>query len=518
MQIRTGLHKDFTRLVLETPEPVPYKFAFPAADEIVITVTGAVQPDRKAPPATGIIRAIKVNANARGSRLVIKTKARADIQRQFTILPRGGKGARIVIDLAAAPIQPSAEPAAAAPRIDLPAPHTTITGDSIPAPAPLPRQAAATPKPRSRPTEPFEVAGAGQLSMLFDRATPAEQSAPLELAQAGGISVGDWLRQEGGNPNVRALPPAPRSTTDQPPAPSAYPAQPVYRAPMTNRTPNAVPARGSAAYPAASGRPPQYRAPANQAPAYQPYGAYPTEGRRPAAPTHPSHPGYGRPPASGATAPAYQQQSPRQQSPRQQAPQRQAGTSAGTAQDTSPAARYASQKQTIAVDTQAADGPLPFYAGFGLGFSYFDYESENRNTTVEEDVIVWKLNAGYRFNDVLAAELSYGKVGGVDETYPNSQSSESLFYAFSASTLFYLPLNPRIRPFGRLGLSLWHEDGDESAGVTPRTEDSGVGMVMGLGLDYRLTPNFDVRGEWELNLLTDDLITNNITASVLYRF
>lgn len=499
LEVRTGLHKDFTRLVLETPTPVPYKFAFPAADEIVITVTGAIQPDRAAPPAQGIIKNIAVTAGDHGSRLTIKTRARADIRRQFTILPKDGKGARIVIDIAATgrDAEPAKQPAPKKDPVALPPPHTSITGTAapdltaphhnqvIPRPAPLPKQAhsrASAPAPvpaKERPTEPFEVAAAGGAVMLFDSAPAHEIDRPVEIAQAGGVSINDWLRREEANPNVRSQAHAPIRPAASPPAPPAYPAVPVYRAPAA--TP--VPARGASAYHA--------------------YGTYPAA---PAPQTHPAHPGYRRPTAaSPAAAPV-------------QAPVRRHAAAPQPPADNSPAARYARQKHETPVETQTIDQPRRFYAGFGLGFSAFAYESDANNTILDEDLLVWKLNGGYRFNHFLAAEIAYGKVGGLDETYPNGNSSESQFRAFSVSSLLYLPMHPRIVPFGRLGLSLWHEDGDESAGVTPRSEESGVGMVLGLGIDYRLNRNFDLRGEWELNLLTDDIYANNFSLSVLYNF
>ena len=108
LEVRTGLHKDFTRLVLESARPVPYKFSFPKADEMVITVTGAeLSPAAERPRARGIIRAIEISPDDHGSRLVIRTRAPADIRRQFTLLPKAGQGARIVIDLAAADAAPT---------------------------------------------------------------------------------------------------------------------------------------------------------------------------------------------------------------------------------------------------------------------------------------------------------------------------------------------------------------------------------------------------------------------------
>ena len=57
-EVRTGLHKDFTRLVLETAVPVPYKFAFPAADEIVVTLTGPAKTADLPAKGRGIIEAM----------------------------------------------------------------------------------------------------------------------------------------------------------------------------------------------------------------------------------------------------------------------------------------------------------------------------------------------------------------------------------------------------------------------------------------------------------------------------
>lgn len=475
LEVRTGLHKDFTRLVLETRAPVPYKFAFPGTDEIVVTVTGAAlsnAADR--PAAQGIIRAIEIERDPRGSRLIIKTRRPADIRRQFTLLPKNGQGARIVIDLAAA--APSAASVPARPHILLPAPHTTII---VP-----PRRARPEPHARAlparhktpRPTQPFEVAAADGGAMLFDSgpaealAQPLElarqpldrqELAPQELAQAGGLSVNDWLMREGGNPNMRPIPPAPApASAVNPPAPPAYPATPVYQAPV----------------------PAAYSAP-------------------PAAPTHPSHPGYRAP--TPQPAPAWAP-------PRGQA-------AAPPGGDSDPAARYASQKQSVPVEDQRSVHPQRFYAGIGLGLGVFEYESDNANTTLNEKPFAWKIFGGYRPNDVLAFEASIGKVGAFDEGFASGASAESQFHAFTTSALLSLPLNTALKPFVRAGFSLWWEDADNSASVV-RQEETGTGVVLGLGADYRFSDRMALRGEWELYILSDTAYSNLFSASVMYNF
>ncbi len=474
LEVRTGLHKGFTRLVLETRTPVPYKFAFPGTDEIVVMVTGAALSDAAGTPqAQGIIRAIEISRDPRGSRLIIKTRRPADIRRQFTLLPKDGQGARIVIDLAAAP-SPASAPAR--PRILLPAPHTTITVTPT-STGPEPHAEALPARRKTpRPTQPFEVAAAGGGEMLFDGgpaealARPVELSrqpldrqepAPQELAQAGGLSVNDWLVREGGNPNVRPIPPAPApASAVNPPAPPAYPATPVYRAPI----------------------PAAYSTPS-------------------AAQTNPSHPGYRTPTPRPA---------PTWAPPRGQA-------AAPPGGDSDPAARYASQKQFTPAEDQTIGRPQRFYAGVGLGLGVFDYESDNANTTLNEKPFAWKVFGGYRPNDVLAFEASIGKVGAFDEHFANGTTEESQFHAFTTSALLSLPLNTPLKPFVRAGVSLWWEDADSAATANPQ-EETGAGAVLGLGADYRFSDRLTLRGEWELYILSDTAYSNVFAASVLYHF
>ncbi|MEQ8228868.1 MAG: outer membrane beta-barrel protein [Rhodospirillales bacterium] len=493
LEVRTGLHKDFTRLVLETPTPVPYKFAFPAADEIVITVAGAIQPDRAAPPAQGIIKNIAVTAGDQGSRLTIKTRTRADIRRQFTILPKDGKGARIVIDIAATGrgADPAKKPAPKKDPVALPPPHTSITGTAapdltaphrnqvIPRPAPLPKQAhnrASAPAPipaKVRPTEPFEVAAAGGAVMLFDSAPAHEIDRPVEIAQAGGISINDWLRREEINPNVRSQAPAPTRPAASPPAPPAYPAVPVYRTPAA--TP--VPARGASAYPA--------------------YGTYPAA---PVTQTHPAHPGYRRPTAA-APAPA----TVRRQAAAPQPPA-----------DNSPAARYARQKHETPVETQTIDQPRRFYAGFGLGPSWVEYESNLNNTTLDGSSAAWSIMGGYRLTRNLALEIGLGNIGTVEETTPSGTTTSSDYYAFTLNGLVSLPLNQNWSPFAKAGLNVWRESADSDS--SSLREDSGAGLNFGLGADFHLSDRFALRGEWAFYFFTDEIYANTFTASVLYNF
>ena len=498
-EVRTGLHKDFTRLVLETAIPVPYKFAFPAADEIVVTLTGPAKTADLPAKGRGIIKAMALEPAPRGSRLVIKTRDIADIRRQFTILPKDGHGARIVIDLAAAdtpprppvkPAKPSVEPTTR-PALDLPAPHTDIIGGLKTAPDPV--KSAKTGK---RPTRDFEVAASNGASMLFDGGTAADRARPVELAQSG-LSINDWLMREGVNPNVRTVPPgAPPPSTVNPPEPRPHSAQNTQdRIPG----PAPLPTRGQ----------PATAEPASAPPAYRPYRAAPAP-----AVINPTDPRYARPAAqSTRQAPAW------------------APPADDRARQETPADRYARQQQEQR-DRTASDQPTlavigeqdreyfqqrKFYAGFGLGMGMFDYESDYRNTTLDEDLFHWKIVGGYRPTEFAAVEMSLGKIGGFDETFGNGNSAESQFYGLSVSGILGMPLGNDWLPFARIGMTYWWESADNSASIT-RNEETGTGAILGLGADYRFSDRISLRGEWELYILSDSAYNNVFSASVLYNF
>ncbi|MEP2543576.1 MAG: porin family protein, partial [Alphaproteobacteria bacterium] len=169
------------------------------------------------------------------------------------------------------------------------------------------------------------------------------------------------------------------------------------------------------------------------------------------------------------------------------------------------------------VEDQTSARPQRFYAGIGLGLGAFEYESDNPNTTLNEKPFAWKIFGGYRPNDVLALEASIGRVGAFDEGFASGASAESQFHAVTASALMSLPLNAAVKPFARAGVSLWWEDADESAGAV-RQEETGTGIVLGLGADYRFSDRMALRGEWELYILSDTAYANVFSANVLYNF
>lgn len=166
---------------------------------------------------------------------------------------------------------------------------------------------------------------------------------------------------------------------------------------------------------------------------------------------------------------------------------------------------------------QAAD--TGFYIGGSFGKSKVsDFSSSDLNTelaslgvtatsTTEDGDSGLKVFAGYRIMKYLAVEGAYANLGEVSArvitTAPvaGTANIELENTAITLSALGILPLNDKFSLFGRLGLNVWNVDvsasGTGSGGATYSDSDDGTGVVYGLGAAYNLTPNLNLRVEWE---------------------
>ena len=73
--------------------------------------------------------------------------------------------------------------------------------------------------------------------------------------------------------------------------------------------------------------------------------------------------------------------------------------------------------------------------------------------------------------------------------------------AWSLSALGILPLNDQFSLFARLGLNVWNVDvsasGTGSGATAYSDSEDGSDVVYGLGAAYHITPNLNLRAEWE---------------------
>lgn len=166
---------------------------------------------------------------------------------------------------------------------------------------------------------------------------------------------------------------------------------------------------------------------------------------------------------------------------------------------------------------QAAD--TGFYIGGSFGKSKVsDFSSSDLNTelasmgitatsTTDDEDSGWKVFTGYRIMKYLAVEAAYANLGEVSAdvvtTAPVAGTANVQLEntAITLSALGILPLNDKFSLFARLGLNVWDTEvsasGSGSGGGTYSDSEDGTGVVYGLGAAFHLTPNLNLRAEWE---------------------
>jgi OmpA-OmpF porin, OOP family len=113
----------------------------------------------------------------------------------------------------------------------------------------------------------------------------------------------------------------------------------------------------------------------------------------------------------------------------------------------------------------------------------------------------WKMFAGYRMNRVLAFEASFIDFGkrsltatsGAESTTVTARAS-----AFSADAVVMIPLG-WLEVFGKAGIAKVKAQSTDTtlAGTTFKLGKNDNEAHYGLGLNYRFSSEWDVRGEWE---------------------
>lgn len=166
---------------------------------------------------------------------------------------------------------------------------------------------------------------------------------------------------------------------------------------------------------------------------------------------------------------------------------------------------------------QAAD--TEFYVGGSFGqskaadFNGSDVDAAlsslgiTAHTTTDDTDTGWKAFAGYRIMKYLAVEGAYTNLGEITAktiaTAPVAGTANTKIEneAWTISAVGILPLNDKFSLFARLGLNVWNMDvsasGTGSGTTSVSSKDNGTNAVYGVGAGYSLTPNLNLRAEWE---------------------
>ncbi len=113
----------------------------------------------------------------------------------------------------------------------------------------------------------------------------------------------------------------------------------------------------------------------------------------------------------------------------------------------------------------------------------------------------WKMFAGYRFNRFLGFEgsfIDYDKATLTATSGPESTTVTARATALSAAAVGIIPLGP-LEVFGKVGIAKVKAQSREASlsGTTFKLGKNDNEAHYGLGLNYRLTSEWDVRAEFE---------------------
>lgn len=135
---------------------------------------------------------------------------------------------------------------------------------------------------------------------------------------------------------------------------------------------------------------------------------------------------------------------------------------------------------------QAAPAEHPIYVGAGIGYSHIGLDA-TPGADVSSNGTGFNFYTGYKFNETFAAELGYAQLGDIKvQTAAGEVASRNTLW--SVSGLAYAPVAKDLNVFGRVGLG--------ESRVKLLSEDvHKTSLVLGVGGEYKLSPNYALRAE-----------------------
>lgn len=125
------------------------------------------------------------------------------------------------------------------------------------------------------------------------------------------------------------------------------------------------------------------------------------------------------------------------------------------------------------------------------------------------DKVAGKIYGGYSLTPNFAVEANLVDLGRVDGATGRVEG-----YGGSVDAVGLLPLSTQLSLLGRVGAGYMRMD-------SPIGRDSGAALKLGAGLQYSLSPNVALRGEWEryrIDVYGSKPNVDQYTLGVNYRF
>ncbi len=149
-----------------------------------------------------------------------------------------------------------------------------------------------------------------------------------------------------------------------------------------------------------------------------------------------------------------------------------------------------------ALSAQAADKGV--YAGAGVGQSFVDEQAYDDEDTA------FSVFGGYQFNRYFGLEAGYADFGKIEPQGAGRALEADSAYLTAVGTL---PITEKFSAYAKAGFHAWNLD-DAIPGLTGTNDDSGTDPTYGVGVQYRLTDQVALRGEYsrfEIEDLDQDL-------------
>ncbi len=175
-----------------------------------------------------------------------------------------------------------------------------------------------------------------------------------------------------------------------------------------------------------------------------------------------------------------------------------------------------------AVPAAHAGGESGGYFGAAIGrTSVSDYCSDTAGlivTSCDNKDATFKIFGGLRFTRNVGVEVAYVDLGKYHVTGSDSGLAFDINTKLTGVTVQgvgMVPFGNEFSLLGRIGAIVWDlKNSGTVGGFGGSTSDSGVDIAMGVGAQYKFTPNFGIRADLDYypNLGNNDTGESNVTA------
>lgn len=146
----------------------------------------------------------------------------------------------------------------------------------------------------------------------------------------------------------------------------------------------------------------------------------------------------------------------------------------------------------------------------GLGFGATDSGAKAKdlanfcfdNTeqcTVDNSSQSFQVQGGYNVTPNFAVEAAYTDLGTVTSFESSTISAEQDTKGISVSAVGKMPVGTRAKVYGKAGVFHWKSDVNarDTIGNTLSSDSDGTDPVVGVGVDYQISPNWSARIGWD---------------------